>query len=232
MINLILQKTNNKELGLVTFLNPYSYILARKNKELFDNFDTIYVDGIFIVNLFKILKIKRLTRNSFDMTSLAPKVFEEAIQNNKSIYFVGAKEGIIDRTIEVIRKKYSKLKIVGYRNGYFNDIADRDIVIDKIINLNPDIVICGMGTPLQEKFLMDLRNKEWLGKGYTCGGFLHQTAKTINYYPKIFDKLNIRWIYRIIDEPHLFYRYFVLYPKFLLVFFKDFINFKTSVSKY
>ena len=97
-----------------------------------------------------------------------------------------------------------------------------------IKNLNPDIVICGMGTPLQEHFLADLQKLGWGGIGYTCGGFLHQTARDIQYYPEWIDKYNIRWIYRIYDEPKLFKRYFWEYPKFFVYFIYDFYQYRKN----
>jgi N-acetylglucosaminyldiphosphoundecaprenol N-acetyl-beta-D-mannosaminyltransferase len=82
-------------------------------------------------------------------------------------------------------------------------------------------VIVGMGAVLQEKFLLTLRSLNWQGAGYTCGGFFHQTADTITYYPKIIDQLQLRWAYRIFKEPKLFLRYSIQYPKFIFILLFD-----------
>jgi N-acetylglucosaminyldiphosphoundecaprenol N-acetyl-beta-D-mannosaminyltransferase len=78
-----------------------------------------------------------------------------------------------------------------------------------------------MGTPLQEEFLLEVHLKSETIIGFTCGGFIHQTAKGINYYPKWINKFNLRWLFRIFDEPKLFERYFVKYPKSLILLFYD-----------
>ena len=210
--------------GLTTFLNPYStYILYEKKllKKICDEFDYIGIDGIALVKAMRIkYKVKDLERISFDMTSLAPKVFGHAMRNNKSIYFIGTKENIIPLTIKNIKKVYPELNIIGYRHGYFKDKDEYNEVISSIKDLNPDIVIAGMGTPLQELFLLDLRKAGWKGTGFTCGGFLEQTAQNINYYPEIMDKLHLRWLYRLYKEPkRLAKRYFYIYPKFFIEFF-------------
>lgn len=208
---------------LTTFLNPYSYLLARNNPRLFEKYNSICIDGIALVKILKVFKVANVQRKSFDMTSLAPIIFTDAIQTTKSIYFIGTKPGVIDLAIKNIRLLYPTLKIVGYRDGYFNN--SRENVLQNIVDINPDILICGMGTPLQEQFLVDLQDKGWKGRGYTCGGFLHQAANSIQYYPKWVDKYNLRWLYRIYDEPKLFKRYFWEYPKFLIVFLYDYINY-------
>ena len=225
MIKAKLSKSNLTESN-VTFLNPYSYLLARKHKNLFLEFDLIYIDGFFLVKTLKIFGVADVKRKSFDMTSLALKVFNDAIQSSKSIYFIGTNPAAIELAVNNIRSHFPELKIIGYRDGYFNGNTDRERALTTISELYPDIVVCGMGTPLQEKFLLDLKNYGWHGMGYTCGGFLHQIANKVDYYPKWIDKYNLRWVYRIYDEPKLFKRYFIDYPIFVLVFVWDYINYK------
>lgn len=211
-----------------TFLNPFSYLLARKNLELFDKFDHIYIDGIFLVkclNLFYKTEVKRI---SFDFTSLANMVFDEAEAKNKTIYFVGSTQNEIEGFINKVIKRYN-LNVLGYRNGYFS-VDEKNKFIKEIIELQPELIICGMGTPYQEDLLLSLKNAGWKGTGYTCGGFFHQIASTENekYYPEFFDRFNLRWLYRIYDEPKLVKRYFLYYPWFLLVFIYDVIQHKLS----
>ena len=218
-------KANNY---LTTFLNPYSYLLARKKTQLYERFNSICIDGISLVKTLKIFNLANITRKSFDMTSLAPIVFKDAIETSKSIYFIGAKPKIIERTIENIKSLYPELKIVGYRDGYLN--TARESVLHTIVDIRPDIIICGMGTPSQEELLVDLQDLGWNGAGYTCGGFLHQMAQDIEYYPKWVDQYDVRWMYRIYDEPKLLKRYFWDYPKFLLYFIYDYLkHYKTNL---
>lgn len=218
-------KNNQDEYNcLVTFINPYSYLYFRKNLSLFSSFQTIYIDGIVLVYLLRLIGVKT-DRKSFDMTSLAPQVFQNCIQENKSIYFIGSTEEAITNFVNILSKSFPKLNIVGNRNGYFNNENDRKKILSDIIKINPNVVVVGMGTPYQEQFLIDLKQKGWVGDGYTCGGFIHQTAHGINYYPKFYDKYNLRWLYRMIDEPKLIKRYTILYPKAIFLFFIDYIKY-------
>ena len=100
--------------------------------------------------------------------------------------------------------------------------------IEIILALKPSIVVVGMGTPRQEQFLVDLKEAGYNGTGYTCGGFFHQTAGKMDYYPNWADKFHLRWLYRIIDEPKLFKRYTVDYSWFLVVFLYDVIKYRIS----
>lgn len=205
----------------VTFLNPYSYLVARENKSYFDRVDVIHCDG-FLLSVLLGLTGEKFPRISFDMTSLAPVVFERASNGTENVFFVGGLPGVVDAAENEIKKSYPRLKVCGLKHGYFDDNHDRQQCINDIILANPDVVVVGLGTPLQEKFLIDLRDAGWKGTGYTCGGFFHQTAsKGVNYYPGWIDKLNLRWLYRMVDEPKLIRRYLLNYPKFLLIFLYD-----------
>lgn len=214
---------------LVTFINLYSYLFFRKKIMLFKKFDTIYLDGIVMVWLMKIIS-RPLKRNSFDMTSIAPKVFENAELNRETVYFLGAKEKEIVAFVKMIEEAFPNLKIVGYNNGYFINKNAKEKVLNSITSISPDLLIVGMGTPYQEEILLEARKKGWHGTGYTCGGFFHQTTERINYYPRIVDKLNLRWLYRIYDEPKLFKRYFLDYPKSFVLFTFDLIKYAFSIK--
>src|SRR5690606_4597421 len=106
-------------------------------------------------------------------------------------------------------KLYPDLKILGSRSGYFSDDQEKNDFLMHLAAVDPDIVVVGMGTPFQEEFLVKLTQLRWSGMGFTCGGFFHQTAKKgSSYYPRWVDKLQLRWLYRIWDEPKLIKRYF------------------------
>jgi len=223
MIELIKNKNNNKM--ITTFLNPFSYLLARCNKHQLSHFN-INIDGGLLVILLNLFGFK-YKRKSFDMTSLAPVVFNDAINNNKSIYFIGSKPKVVDLAIKNIQDQFPELNICGYRDGYI-DQNEMVVVLDIINSLKADYVICGMGTPLQEKFLIDLQKSGWTGKGYTCGGFLHQTAAGIKYYPNWVNTLGLRAFYRMYDEPKLIRRYFIDYPKAIIIILSDLTKDKFS----
>jgi exopolysaccharide biosynthesis WecB/TagA/CpsF family protein len=209
------------EKGLATFLNPYSYLQVRSKLDTLEQFDSVFVDGQLLVLYFKLLGVVNVQRTSFDMTSLAPPFFRRAEEKSKTICLVGSTGEEISSAVSEILLAYPKLNIVHYRNGYFAE-DERDAELDLILNLAPDFVIVGLGAPLQEQFLVDLKQKGWVGGGLTCGGFFHQTATGINYYPKWIDSAHLRWAYRIWDEPKLFKRYFIDYPKALVFILWDF----------
>lgn len=191
-----------------TFLNPVSYLSALDNKELFANFDGIFVDGSILVSAIKLLYGKNVTRRSFDMTSMAPVLLDFANRNGKSVYIVASRQEQVEQAVEIFKERYPNLIFAGYRNGYFSSESEMDIEARKIAELNPDFVIVGMGILMQERFLLKVKEAGFKGIGFTCGGFIHQTAKNeIDYYPDWVDRTNLRFVYRMYKEPHTRKRY-------------------------
>lgn len=193
---------------IYTFLNPVSYLSALDNKALFCQFDGIFADGSLLVSAIKMLYGYHITRRSFDMTSMAPELFDFAEKNDKTIYIVASKQEQVEKAVEIFKKRYPKLNFTGYRNGYFASEEEMDIEAKRIAELNPDFVIVGMGTLVQERFLLKAKKAGFKGIGFTCGGFIHQTANNeIDYYPEWVDRMNIRFLYRIYKEKHTRKRY-------------------------
>ena len=197
-----------RENSVYTFLNPVSYLDALNHKDLFDQFDGIFADGSILVASIKILYGRVVKRWSFDMTSVAPLLFEYAQKNQKSIYIVASKQEQVEKAVAFFQERYMGLRIIGYRNGYFKNDKEQDEEAMHIVKINPDFLIVGMGIIMQERFLMKVKNAGFQGIGFTCGGFIHQTARNeIDYYPDWIDRMNLRFLYRMYKEPYTRIRY-------------------------
>lgn len=200
-----------------TFLNPVSYLTALDNKELFTCFDGIFADGSLLVTAIKLLYGEEVERRSFDMTSLAPEMFKYAEDNGKTVYIVASRQEQVEQAVNTFKERYPRLVFSGFRNGYFSSDEEMYTEARHIAKeVKPDFLIVGMGILMQEKFLLKAKNAGFEGIGFTCGGFIHQTAKNeIDYYPAWVDRMNIRFIYRMYKEKHTRKRYLqaaILFP--------------------
>lgn len=191
-----------------TCLNSYSYNLLRKDPEIFKSVDGITLDGFTICLALKALWGRNFKRLSFDMTGLAAELFDKlnCEDSSHSVYFIGAKQQQIESSVNHISKSFPNMKIAGYRNGYFSGEDDCSKAINDIVNSGASFCIVGMGTPMQEKFVVNLRDAGFEGICFTCGGFLHQTSGRINYYPEWVNRYNLRAFYRLFHEKGLWKR--------------------------
>lgn len=206
---------------LTSFINPFSYLQLRKMPEVLNAIEAYGFDGVALQRIYQIITAQSVDRVSFDFTSIADPVFAYCQENQLSMAIVGSDELSLQRFSEVLVKRYPNLHIAYTRNGYFSG-AERQQAIADVVASKADVLLCGMGAVLQEQFLLDVRAAGWAGAGFTCGGFIHQTASTQgDYYPAWIDKYNLRFLYRIWDEPKLLRRYLIDYPQGIFYFVID-----------
>lgn len=196
-----------------TFVNLYNYGLLRGRPDLVEGIGNIYLDGFLIVRILNLFGAE-LKRQSFDMTSLAPLIFSACEQHSRSVALIGGKEGVALLAAQVIKERYPRLSFSLISTGYFESRHARSNLLNDLVRAQPNVVLIGMGSPLQEEFLSDLVKNGYTGRVYTCGAFLQQIAKgELDYYPAIVNRLGMRWLYRMMREPHVFGRTLRHYPK-------------------
>ncbi len=217
-----------------TCVNPFSYHLVRRHQRLYEAMDGIFVDGMTMCWWIRLLWRKRIPRLSFDMAGMAVDLFSRLNERscNENIYFIGARQDQLEGTMAQIKASYPNIRIAGYRNGYFLDNDDRKSAINRIVEENPSFTIIGMGSPLQEQFALDLKDAGYKGIAFTCGGFLHQTASKMNYYPEWVNKYNLRAIYRLFHEKGLWSRLYNVLIEFPALFSFDTLHTQIFSSRH
>ena len=112
-----------------------------------------------------------------------------------------------------IKKEYPNIKILEYSDGY---IENKEEEMQKIVKLNPDICLVALGIPKQEllisKYIENAKKGIYIG----VGGSFDVLSGVKKRAPKIFIKLNLEWLYRIIKEPKRIKRFWNNNVKFLI----------------
>lgn len=197
---------------IITFVNTFSYYQLLDSKCSVDKIDYIFVDGYLQVILHNLFHKNKINRVSFDFSSIADDFFNYIIKNNLKIALIGAREDEVSFAVSNLKSKYKDLQIPYFRNGYFSNKTERDDLCNELEAQNIDVVILGMGTPVQEEFAIYLKENDVCSHIFTCGGFITQTAKNIDYYKNIVKKGNLRWLQRAIEYPHIRKRLIINYP--------------------
>lgn len=194
------RETFTEKRRIYTCVNPFKYHIVRKNPEIFGVMDGIFVDGILMCKMIRLLWGRKIERLSFDMTAMAPYLFGRLNRTKETVYLIGDREGMASKAAQIFRNAYPGMHIAGTRNGFFKDPDERQREIRYIAALNPDFVLVGMGGLIQEQFAIDLKAAGYGGIVFTCGGFFHQSTEKLNYYPEWVDRYNLRMPYRRYKE--------------------------------
>jgi len=224
-LSLLLSSIKDEKQRLVSFVNPFSYSILIKSPDIIDGIDFFYSDGSLLQRLHNIFHPKsKVNRLSFDYSSIAGDVFNYAQRNKIKIALVGGTSDDISKAKDNIKICYSGLDIAYFRSGYFNETNDKYESFTLIEKSNAAILIVGMGTPIQEQFLIEAKiNCPNVKLMFTCGGFLTQTAIKSDYYHPLVKKLGFRWLQRVILHKHVRHRMVKDYPKFFLTYLYEHI---------
>ena len=195
--------------------NPETFMISEKDEEmkklLLDKESILVPDGIGVVKAARLLNYD--VKERIAGIDIANKLLELGNISKKTIYLFGAKQEVIDSMKAVLNEKYQDLKLVGSSNGY---VQDKDKVFREISKLNPDIILVALGIPIQEKLIYKHLNEFNKGIFVGVGGSFDVISGHKKRAPKIFVKLNLEWLYRIICEPKRIKRFYNNNVKFLL----------------
>lgn len=202
-----------KKMFIVT-ANPETFMKSESddelNKLLHDKETILVPDGIGIVKAAR--SIGYPIEERITGIDIANKLLEYGNDLQKSIYLLGATEEVIVSMKEVLNINYPKLKLIGATNGY---VSDKDQVFKKISKLKPDIVLVALGIPAQEKLIYKHLDKFDKGIFVGVGGSFDVISGHKKRAPKIFIKLNLEWLYRILREPKRIKRFYDSNIKFM-----------------
>ncbi len=144
---------------------------------------------------------------------------EFAEQHGFSFYFLGAKPGVAQAAAERMLARFPQLKIVGVRDGYFDKQAghaDNEAVLAHINTAKPNILIIGLGMPLQEQWLRDNWDRIDANIALTGGAVFDYISGELQRAPSWMTDHGLEWLGRLAIEPgRLWQRYIVGNPVFL-----------------
>lgn len=181
----------------------YDSILKNKNNQ-------VYVDGQWIINTQKILKLPVATER-ISTTDLFPKMLELCdVYNRKvKIFLLGGKNGTPEQVIKNMKKIHKAVDFVGSHHGYFDKKSSNEI-IEYINECNPEIVFVGFGCPIQEKWVNENIDKINANVFITCGGLFDYYAENVKRAPIWMQKSGLEWLFRLIQEPKRLYKRYIL----------------------
>ena len=210
---------NNEKKFIIT-ANPETLTMAETDEEiskmLLDKNNSIVPDGIAVVKACNMLNLPVTERIAG--VDIAEYILRIANEQKKSLYLFGAKKEVIESLVNKIKVDYNNINILGYSDGY---VEDRDKVFKEIIKLKPDICLVALGIPYQEKLIYKHLDEFNKGIFVGVGGSFDVLSGTKKRAPKIFIKLNLEWLYRIVCEPKRLKRFWNNNVKFILKIRKE-----------
>jgi N-acetylglucosaminyldiphosphoundecaprenol N-acetyl-beta-D-mannosaminyltransferase len=229
LLSLINSRIQRQQRTLILSGNVHAFNLAYEQPwlhNLFNQADFIRVDGAGVrlgARLLGRMLPPRMTWADF-MWDLA--AVSEI--NQYRIFFLGGRPGVAAVAAETLQQKHPYLQIIDCQHGYFNKMRqhpENETVLREIANGRPDILIVGMGMPLQEQWISD--NWEQLNATVimTAGAVYDYISGRLQRPAPIFTLTGFEWLGRLLLEPRrLWRRYLIGIPLFFWRILKQRLN--------
>jgi len=205
---------------------------AHKDKELkkiYASADMLTIDSRVVYFACRLLG--KPLKEPVSAAKLMFKFIEAAEAKGYRLFFLGAKEEILEKAISNLKSKHPNLNIVGYHHGYFDFYQDYDI-IKKITEVKPDVLFVAMSSPLKERFISKNLSKINVPVSFGVGGTIDIAAGYCKFAPKWVSKIGLEWFYRFLQEPRrLWKRYATTNLIFIWIVLKEMFGYeKNSTS--
>lgn len=191
---------------ILCLANPHTMNLAATDPtvmEAWRQLDVFVNDGVGIRIAGKMRG--EPARYNFAGTDLMPRLFREA---NRPItaFFYGASEESNRVAVEKVTAAYPNLKVVGRIHGFVD--AEKE-ALPLIAASGADILMCALGQPKQEFFMLANRDRLNVKVCVTCGGMFDFFSQIKPRAPLWMRRTGMEWLFRLFLEPKRMFRRYV-----------------------
>lgn len=176
-------------------------------KNIINQSDLVNVDGMPVVWASKLLGTPlkgRVTGIDLFFALVA-----RAAEKDWGVYFLGAKEPVVQDVVRILSEKYPDLRVAGFRNGYWN--ADEEAgVVEGIRAARPQLLFVAISSPKKEEFLSKYQSEMDVPFSMGVGGTFDVIVGVTKRAPVWMQRTGFEWFYRFLQEPRrMFRRYFI-----------------------
>jgi N-acetylglucosaminyldiphosphoundecaprenol N-acetyl-beta-D-mannosaminyltransferase len=124
----------------------------------------------------------------------------EAERRGDRVYFLGAKQDVLDRMLEELERRFPDLRVAGSRHGYFSS-AEAPGIADEIREAGTDLLFIGVSSPMKELFVRDWSPRTGAQVTHGVGGTFDVLAGEVRRAPIWWQRHGLEWLYRVLQEP-------------------------------
>lgn len=199
-VDFLLNKDDIKT-GRLIAINAEKIIVSEKQpevREFLQQAEYNYADGMSIVFSIKkkypqISEIERIAG-----VDLWQALMKRAATLEIPVFLIGSDE----ETLYTVKARLINLgvKIVDCQQGYFAETEEQKI-IDRVVKSGAKFITVGMGSPKQEKLIQKMQQQYPDALYMGVGGTYDVFAGKVKRAPKLWQRLNLEWLYRLCCQP-------------------------------
>jgi len=207
--------------GWVSTVNVHTLMAMRRDPALqsyIDRSSIVVADGqplVWCAPLFGGRLPERVTG-----IDLVDALCARAAASDVGVFVLGSSERLLERALLALRRRHAGLRISGLTGHYPEAAADSRVAA--IGASGADILLVGMGTARQERFIECHWERLQVGVAMGVGGSFNVIAGARLRAPRWVSRMGLEWLVRLVQEPaRLFPRYLSANSEFCLLIMRQ-----------
>lgn len=158
----------------------------------------VFPDGISLKLAARLNGIRTVT--NMPGTDLVPRLLTRLNGDAGKVYLLGGTEDEINRAVNVFPKLFPGWEVVGSNDGFFEE-RETKFVVEQIKSASPDLLLVGMGTPLQEIWVDQYRHQIEVPLCMCIGGLFKYWGNGLRRAPRFFRNTCLEWLWLLFHDP-------------------------------
>jgi N-acetylglucosaminyldiphosphoundecaprenol N-acetyl-beta-D-mannosaminyltransferase len=229
--NLSMEDTLGTVEGFIRTGQPHQHVVVNVDKlvkasrdpelrRIINDCALVNVDGMPVVWASRLLG--KPLKERVAGVDLFEALMRRAGEKGWRVFLLGAREEVVSQVAATYARKYPRLVLAGWRNGYWKGEAEEAQVVEQIRAARPDLLFVAISSPKKEQFLGRYQAEMKVPFAMGVGGTFDVAIGRVKRAPAWMQKSGLEWFYRFLQEPRrMFRRYFIEDMAFFWLFIKE-----------
>lgn len=180
-------------------------------KQILNNTDLIVPDGTPIVWAGR-RRGHHLARRVYG-PDLMLAFCEETQTHGYRHFLYGGEPGVAEQLAESLKRRFPALQVAGTYSPPFRPLSQEedDEIVAMISGAAPDVLWVGLGTPKQERWMHEHRNKLNVPVVVGVGAAFDMISGRRRQAPRWMREHGLEWLFRLCQEPRRLWRRYLIY---------------------
>jgi N-acetylglucosaminyldiphosphoundecaprenol N-acetyl-beta-D-mannosaminyltransferase len=229
--NLSMEETLHRVEGFILDGTPHQHVVVNVDKlvkasrdpglrAIINDCALVNVDGMPVVWAARLLG--RPLKERVAGVDLFEALMRRAGEKGWRVFLLGAREEVVGAVAALYQRRYPRLQVAGWRNGYWKGEAEEAQVARQVRESRADLLFVAISSPKKEQFLGRWQAEMKVPFAMGVGGTFDVAIGRVKRAPKWMQQWGLEWFYRFLQEPRrMFRRYFIDDMAFVWLFIKE-----------
>lgn len=216
LFRFIKQTINTQRQAWIGNLNVHAVNLAVLHEDIrhtFNQADLVFCDGKGLALALRALGLGHFEQITYHQW--LPKLLAYCHEHQYTLYFLGGEHGLAEDAMALANARFPGV-VVGSCHGYL-DRHETAMAIEHINDSGADILLVGMGMPMQEQFISHHRQHINVSILLNAGNALRFYTGQSKVAPAFLARAGMEWFYRMLQEPRRLTKRYLLGNPFFIV---------------